>query len=245
LKANRNPKALGIIRNNSNIVEQLKKQNADLEKIQKKLEIYVEEKRKIFPRFYFLSFEDLIQILSNSENKDVISLHLKTLFDGIVSLEFKDDQVTKMYSKEKECVELIKNVKTRMDVEKWLGILTDYMKETVAKKLKEGQKAYTDDTRKDWVLQHPGQVVAAVAQIQWCYNSEEAINEMPLDRLALQAWWDRNDKQIEHLTMHVRSNLSDLHRHIIVALITTDVHARDIVEELKREQVLSVFDFNW
>ena len=45
--------------------------------------------------------------------------------------------------------------------------------------------------------------------------------------------------------MHVRSNLSDLQRCVIVALITTDVHARDIVEELKQENVQSVYDFNW
>jgi len=38
----------------------------------------------------------IIQILSNSENKDVISLHLKTLFDGIVALEFKDENITKI-----------------------------------------------------------------------------------------------------------------------------------------------------
>jgi dynein heavy chain, axonemal len=31
----------------------------------------------------------------------------------------------------------------------------------------------------------------------------------------------------------------------VVALITTDVHARDIVEELKRDQVLSINDFTW
>ena len=99
-----------------------------------------------------MSFEDLIQILSNSENKDVISLHLKTLFDGIVSLEFKDDVVTKMYSKEKEIVELTKPVKTRNPVETWLNQLAEEMKITVYRKLKEGQKAYTDDTRKDWVL---------------------------------------------------------------------------------------------
>jgi dynein heavy chain, axonemal len=68
---------------------------------------------------------------------------------------------------------------------------------------------------------------------------------MTVDRMALQAWWDRNDKQIEQLTFHVRSNLTDLQRCVIVALITTDVHARDIVEDLKREQVLSTFDFNW
>jgi dynein heavy chain, axonemal len=43
-------------------------------------------------------------------------------------------------------------------------------------------------------------VVATVAQIQWCSNTEEAIAEMPLDRSALQTWWERNDKQIEQLT---------------------------------------------
>lgn len=121
LKANKNPQALKLIRTSANLVDQLKKQNDDLEKIQKQLDKYVDSKRQIFPRFYFLSFEDLIQILSNSENKDVISLHLKTLFDGIVSLEFKDDVVTKMYSKEKEIVELTKPVKTRNPVETWLN----------------------------------------------------------------------------------------------------------------------------
>jgi dynein heavy chain len=58
---------------------------------------------------------------------------------------------------------------------------------------------------------------------------------MATDRLALQTWWDTNDSQIGQLTIHVRSNLSDLSRCVIVALITTDVHARDIVDELKKE----------
>lgn len=154
-----------MIRTSSTLVDVLKKQNEDLERIQKKLELYVESKREIFPRFYFLSFEDLIQILSNSENKDVISLHLKTLFDGIVALEFKDDVIINIFSKEKESVPLSKPIKARGNVETWLLNLSEEMKSTVYKKLKEGQKVYTDEGRKDWVLQHPGQVVAAVAQI--------------------------------------------------------------------------------
>jgi len=153
-----------MIRNSPTLVDNLIKQNQDLETIQSELDVYVEEKRKVFPRFYFLSFEDLIQILSNSENKDVMSLHLKTLFDGIVALEFKDENITKMFSKEKEVVELSKPVKTtRQPVEVWLLNLTEGMKETVYRKLKEGYKVYSDDTRKDWVLQQPGQVVASVA----------------------------------------------------------------------------------
>jgi hypothetical protein len=60
------------------------------------------------------------------------------LFDGIVALEFKDDVVTKMYSKEKEVVELTKAVKTRNPVETWLNLLAEEMKLTVYRKLKEG-----------------------------------------------------------------------------------------------------------
>lgn len=68
---------------------------------------------------------------------------------------------------------------------------------------------------------------------------------MQTDRTALQTWWDTNDAQIRGLTDHVRSNLSDLSRCVIVALITTDVHARDIVDDLKKEQALSTQDFSW
>lgn len=40
-------------------------------------------------------------------------------------------------------------------------------------------------------------------------------------------------------------NLNSLSRHILVALITVDVHARDIVEDLKNSQVASTDDFMW
>jgi dynein heavy chain len=43
----------------------------------------------------------------------------------------------------------------------------------------------------------------------------------------------------------VRSNLDSVRRKIIVALVTTDVHARDIVESLVKEGVSSINDFLW
>ena len=54
-----------------------------------------------------------------------------------------------------------------------------------------------------------------------------------------------NVTQLEQLTELVRGDLTDLQRRIIVALVTTDVHARDIVEELKNDNVKSAFDFKW
>ena len=39
--------------------------------------------------------------------------------------------------------------------------------------------------------------------------------------------------------------MTDLQREVIKALITQDVHARDIVDELRRENCSSEYDFNW
>lgn len=47
------------------------------------------------------------------------------------------------------------------------------------------------------------------------------------------------------MTDLVRGELSDLKRRVVVALITVDVHARDIIEELKADQVSSVNEFKW
>lgn len=78
-----------------------------------------------------------------------------------------------------------------------------------------------------------GQIVATVAQIMWTQNSEEAIHGMAANPFSLEDWFNINVTQIEVLTDLVRGELSDLKRRVVVALITVDVHARDIVEELK------------
>ena len=43
----------------------------------------------------------------------------------------------------------------------------------------------------------------------------------------------------------VRGELKPIERKIIVALITTDVHAGDVVEQLHQNNISSIFDFNW
>jgi dynein heavy chain len=51
-------------------------------------------------------------------------------------------------------------------------------------------------------------------------------------RFALQDWYNENVKEINFLIDLVRGNLDSVRRKIIVALVTTDVHARDIIESL-------------
>ena len=51
--------------------------------------------------------------------------------------------------------------------------------------------------------------------------------------------------QLKELTLLVRGKLSDLERAVLVALITQDVHARDIVNDMKTHNVCSIFEFAW
>ena len=51
--------------------------------------------------------------------------------------------------------------------------------------------------------------------------------------------------QLSDLAVEVSGPLDKLLRRTLVALITADVHARDIVEDLKNKGVDRVDDFNW
>lgn len=54
-----------------------------LEAIQRALERYLETKRHIFPRFYFISNDELLEILAQSKKPEKIQPHFKKLFDNI------------------------------------------------------------------------------------------------------------------------------------------------------------------
>lgn len=55
---------------------------------EKALAEYLETKRLAFPRFYFVSSVDLLDILSNGNEPVLVARHLSKLFDSMAKLEF-------------------------------------------------------------------------------------------------------------------------------------------------------------
>merc|ERR1719450_1369936 len=60
---------------------------SDLEKCQKALNEYLERKKKLFPRFYFMSNVALLDVLSNGNDPPMVLPHLGAIYDGIGDLK--------------------------------------------------------------------------------------------------------------------------------------------------------------
>ena len=74
-----------------NLFERLEKLQGQLTLCEKALAEYLETKRLAFPRFYFVSSADLLDILSNGNQPKIVMKHLTKLFDSMAKLKFKQD----------------------------------------------------------------------------------------------------------------------------------------------------------
>lgn len=85
------------------LVEKLRENNRMLERVQKELQSYLELKRSQFARFYFLSNDELLEILSETTDPLKVQPFLCKVFENMNELEFSADLVaTAMSSAEGE-----------------------------------------------------------------------------------------------------------------------------------------------
>ncbi|XP_062985188.1 dynein axonemal heavy chain 6 [Elgaria multicarinata webbii] len=257
-KVNRLPNALRAA-TQPGLLETFQNNNALLDQIQKCLEAYLESKRVIFPRFYFLSNDELLEILAQTRNPQAVQPHLRKCFDSISKLEFAfmapaegeekvlTNDILAMLSPEGERVGLGKGLKARGNVEDWLGKVEEAMFSSLRRLSKAAIADYQTRERVEWVVAgHPSQVVLTISQLMWCRDLTQCLEGDERDHLeALEEFENENFDRLNALASLVRGILPKLHRNIITALITIDVHARDIVTELVYQKVDSVDNFDW
>ena len=219
--------------------------NITLDKVQKSLSDYLEAKRSEFPRFYFLSDDELIEIISETKDPTLVTKYLSKCFEGINSLEFRNkEEIISFMSSENEKIFLNKPINVnegdkKGNVEKWLGELQDNMKETMKLRALECYKDLKEK-RSVWLKKWPGQLILAINSTRWTSNVENAIYEGSLFEFN-----KKMNEELSEIVELVRKPLTSLERNTLSALIVIDVHASYVLNELIKKNVNSVDDFYW
>lgn len=230
------------------LLERLRDGLVLLEEIQKGLNDYLEKKRLFFPRFFFLSNDELLEILAETKDPTRVQPHLKKCFEGIASLTFQDgNKIIAMCSSENEKVklkEIIEPASAKGAVEKWLLQVEKVMQASVHQQVASAVRAYAETPRERWVLEWPGQVVLCASQVYWTKEVTETLRDN-LGPNGLKAYGAQCSKQLDETVALVRGQLSPMARMTLSALVVIDVHARDVVFDLAKSGVSHESDFGW
>nr|CAD7428767.1 unnamed protein product [Timema monikensis] len=85
--------------NKTGLIRQLEVLQGELTLCEKALAEYLETKRLAFPRFYFVSSADLLDVLSNGNQPQVVARQLTKLFDSMAHLKFIPDEAGQLTKK--------------------------------------------------------------------------------------------------------------------------------------------------
>jgi dynein heavy chain len=224
------------------LLEKWRECNVYLDMVQKGLEDYLETKRNAFARFYFLSNDELLEILSQSKDPTRVQPFLSKVFEAIAKITFTGDlEITEMRSPENEVIAFVSQIVTHgKNVEAWMSEVEDGMRNAIRNVIEIGVGSYPHTERPVWVLENAAQVTLNASQVHWTTEVEEAFEagEIP-------AYAKKLSAQINELVFLLRKGLPKAQRTSIGALIVIDVHARDVLDGYVEQKVESVSAFEW
>lgn len=233
---------------NESLLDGIQISNQNLELIKSGVNAYLENKREYFPRFFFMSNNEMLQILSETKNPLNVQPYLSKCFEGIHRLDF--DESFNIHAMNSICgehvnfVNKISTVDARGCVEKWLERVETEM---IAAIQNETKHSYSDFITTDWcqwITNWPQMIVLCISQIFWASDVHCALQNN--DVASIRGLCSLAQTNIEDSVACVlSSDTSNLDRITLRSLIVTEEHAKSVMLTLISKCDLTENDFDW
>lgn len=229
----------------SDIQEHMEKYLESLIRVRKSLTDYLERQRELFPRFYFVGNEDLLEIIGSATDVLRINKHLKKMFSGVSSVDFESESlsITAINSEQGEKVRLDSPVSLikHSRLHEWLKELELEIKFSLSKLTKKCLSSLNETFRDNQINSHdfeelilttPSQVMTLALQIYFTSSTELAIS-----RNQLPASSDFHSNLLKVITNFIASDSFELlNRKKLESVIIEVLHQRDIFKSLIENQ---------
>ncbi|GAB1598225.1 dynein axonemal heavy chain 10 isoform X2 [Argonauta hians] len=236
----------------SNRAQEFEMLSLGLEKCQKSLNDYLDSKRNSFPRFFFISDDELLSILGSSE-PSCVQEHIIKMFDNIASLQLEtgangESLATAMISSEKEIMKFRHTVMAEGRVEDWMTYVLNEMRITNRLITKEAIFYYCDKNKErvKCMFKYLGMVCLACNQVWWTWQVEDVFNKIKKgEKTAMKDYAKKLHSQIDDIVVQIRSQLKKNDRAKFNTVLIIDVHARDIIDSFVRDSIIDAREFEW
>ena len=227
-----------------------------LSKCEKALNLFMERKRADFPRFYFMSSVDLLDVLSKGNSPRSINKHISKIIIAMEKLEMQDNDDKSNPNRRPTATEMI----TRTGVEKipfetpfalmgkvevYLVDILKNMQSTIKSIVKKSISEVEQKQQREWIESTPSQACLLTDLMKFVTAVEKAINNLSKNSDALKQALEAQTKSLSYLIELILEDLTEETMAKVMVLIKSETHSRDVIDKLIQEKVSRTDDFIW
>jgi dynein heavy chain len=140
-------------------------------------------KKIAFPRFFFVSSSDLLDILSNGNAPSKVMVHMPKIISAMETLELLEEGV-RPFAKGmhacvgKEYVEFTSECKLMGKVECYMQDILDIMRSSLKDHSIRSLKKFAEMDKYDWICSDPAMVCLLINNCNWVIGCEQAFKNI-------------------------------------------------------------------
>jgi len=250
--------------NEDGLYKKLEGLQEQLEMCKKSLADFLDGRRRQFPRYYFASEADLLDVLSNGSQPEKILTHVSKIYLCTKTFELAEELTANnrpvatrwISGVGAESCDFEPPVQLEGKVEIYMQTVLDAQKNSIFQTVRRSLDRYQELPRPDWVLAKdpktarpldPAQTTLLVLAVNYVQEVEEVFAKLAngADYSIFSTYSEKQIEQLGDLIRLTQSNLSKNDRTRVMVCITMDAHGRDIVQNMIRKKVTNMDHFMW